>query len=73
MEVSSEIQPIAIKIWRPANISISLLGSSWYSDIFWFLFLPFTVIYIQWLPILSKNEEVSDLKQVTTSLYTGIY
>ena len=44
-----QMQPIYISIWRPTpiRISTSVLGSRWWSDLFWFLVVPFTVFTIK--------------------------
>ncbi len=44
-----QMQPIFIRATRPPpiNISTSVLGSRWWSDLFWFLFVPFTIFNIK--------------------------
>ncbi|XP_023220700.1 ancient ubiquitous protein 1-like [Centruroides sculpturatus] len=53
------IQPIILKVYRPAgvNISPSIIGSSWYSDLFWMFFVPFTWFDIKYLPVMIRKDE----------------
>ncbi|KAK6622109.1 hypothetical protein RUM44_001916 [Polyplax serrata] len=60
-KLSCLIQPVAIKIWRPplTDISPSVINTSWSSDIFWFLFVPFTVFKIKYIPVIKQEENES--------------
>ncbi|CAI4224844.1 unnamed protein product [Auanema sp. JU1783] len=58
-EVSDSIQPISLHVWRPIQVNSSILGATWWSDVFWFMFLPMTVIHLKWLPVLRRNEDES--------------
>ncbi|VDP07275.1 unnamed protein product [Heligmosomoides polygyrus] len=57
-EVSDQVQPLALRISRPfLNVSPSVLGSTWWSDVAWFAFLPFSVYHLTWLPVVQKREQ----------------
>lgn len=46
--IETPMQPIYITVYRPLlPISVSVLGSRWWSDLFWFLVVPFTVFTIK--------------------------
>jgi len=53
------IQPVVIQIVRPSifTISSSVLGSQWWADIFWFLFVPFSLFRIRFLDIVKQTED----------------
>lgn len=60
------ITPIAITLKRPfiTDISPSVLGGRWWIDLFWFLFVPFTVFKIRILKTEFQGESES-LKDFT--------
>ena len=43
------VQPVSIQIWRPpfTDVAASALATGFWADIFWFLFVPFTVFTIK--------------------------
>lgn len=43
--VSDNLQPVVVTTKRPpfANVNLSVLGSKRIFEIFWFLFVPFTI------------------------------
>ena len=45
--LDTPMQPIVISVWRPIKVSPSVLGSRWWSDLFWFLIVPFSVFTIK--------------------------
>ncbi|XP_050477140.1 lipid droplet-regulating VLDL assembly factor AUP1-like [Bombus huntii] len=51
--IEASVQPVAIKAWRPEFISIHLtsLASRRWIDIFWFMFVPYTVFIFKYLKI----------------------
>jgi len=57
--ISDSLQPVAITIKRPsfANINLSVLGSRNISEIFWFLFVPFTKFEYKLLEVINRCEE----------------
>ncbi|CAD6190278.1 unnamed protein product [Caenorhabditis auriculariae] len=58
-EVADRVQPVAVRVWRPAlwAVAPAHIASTWWSDVFFFFALPFTVINITFLPSLQKNQE----------------
>lgn len=60
-EVSSVVQPVSVRVWRPYpwKVSVSVLGSSWWTDLFYFFALPFTVITVEYLPKMERRENES--------------
>ncbi|XP_019615147.1 PREDICTED: ancient ubiquitous protein 1-like [Branchiostoma belcheri] len=57
----SAVQPIAISVSQPLfSIGVCLLGSSWWADLFWFLFVPATVFNIRFLPSVHREEDTAE-------------
>ncbi|XP_017876487.1 ancient ubiquitous protein 1-like [Ceratina calcarata] len=72
--VEASVQPIAIKAWRPdfVPIGLSSLASRWWTDVFWFMFVPYTVFTIKYLRT-KQNPDCEALvrdveKDIATSL-----
>ncbi|XP_043259718.1 lipid droplet-regulating VLDL assembly factor AUP1-like [Colletes gigas] len=72
--IETSVQPVTIKTWRPEFIPIHVtsLGSTWWTDIFWFMFVPYTVFTFKYLKI-KKNVDCEVLareveKDIATSL-----
>ncbi|CAL7943344.1 unnamed protein product [Xylocopa violacea] len=72
--IEEYVQPIAIKAWRPDFIPIRLtsLASKWWTDMFWFMFVPYTVFTFKYLKI-KRNTDCEVLvreveKDIATSL-----
>ncbi|XP_023013564.2 lipid droplet-regulating VLDL assembly factor AUP1 [Leptinotarsa decemlineata] len=65
-EVSSKIQPICITIERSLlDISVTTLGSSYFSDLFYFMFCPLTIYKLKFLPSLErKSTSNSDFAEI---------
>lgn len=60
-EVATRIQPVCITVERPIiDIATSILGSNYWSDIFYFLFCPFTNFKLRFLASLEKKSTSSD-------------
>ncbi|XP_067133735.1 lipid droplet-regulating VLDL assembly factor AUP1-like isoform X2 [Centruroides vittatus] len=53
------VQPVLITVSRLPllDISPSTLDSRWWSDIFWFLFTPFTFFTLRYLPYMDKKPD----------------
>ncbi|CAL2038297.1 unnamed protein product [Caenorhabditis brenneri] len=66
-EVSSVVQPVSVRVWRPYpwKVAVSVLGATWWSDLFYFFALPFTVISVEYLPKMEKkdNESLEEFTQ----------
>uniref|UniRef100_A0A8R1DIU3 CUE domain-containing protein n=1 Tax=Caenorhabditis japonica TaxID=281687 RepID=A0A8R1DIU3_CAEJA len=60
-EIAPVVQPVAVRVWRPNpwKVAVSVLGATWWIDLFYFFALPFTVISVEYLPIMERNEEES--------------
>ncbi|XP_054013949.1 lipid droplet-regulating VLDL assembly factor AUP1-like [Hylaeus anthracinus] len=72
--IESSVQPVIIKTWRPEFIPIRVtsLASTWWADVFWFMFVPYTVFTFKYLKI-KKNVDCEVLvreveKDIATSL-----
>ncbi|XP_003691675.1 ancient ubiquitous protein 1 [Apis florea] len=72
--IKASVQPVAIKAWRPEFTSIHLtsLTSRWWIDVFWFMFVPYTVFTFKYLKI-KQNPDCEVLvreveKDIATSL-----
>uniref|UniRef100_A0A0N5ABZ0 CUE domain-containing protein n=1 Tax=Syphacia muris TaxID=451379 RepID=A0A0N5ABZ0_9BILA len=57
-EVSDVVQPVLITVYRPlfGSLTPSVLGGSWWQDVFYFLFVPFTIIKVTWLPPMRRQK-----------------
>ncbi|EFO20666.1 hypothetical protein LOAG_07822 [Loa loa] len=72
-EVTDSVQPVLISVYRPffGNIAVSVLGGAWWQDIFYFLFVPFTVMKVRWLhPLHRKKSSDSNKPSETTEEFT---
>lgn len=51
--IETSVQPVAIKITRPAiaSVKVTSLASTWWTDVFWFMFVPYTVVILKYLKI----------------------
>ncbi|XP_076662176.1 lipid droplet-regulating VLDL assembly factor AUP1-like isoform X1 [Halictus rubicundus] len=58
--IKPSIQPIAIKAWRSEFIPIRVtsLASTWWTDVFWFMFVPYTVFTFKYLKVKSNADSV---------------
>eukprot|EP00058_Branchiostoma_floridae_P023572 XP_002609062.1 hypothetical protein BRAFLDRAFT_283288 [Branchiostoma floridae] len=54
------VQPIAISVSRPLFSIGCLPGSSWWADLFWFLFTPATVFTLRFLPSVHREEDSAE-------------
>lgn len=53
---SSKIQPISIEVCRPfLDISVNTLGSTYWQNVFFFMFSPCTIYTLKFLPALEKK------------------
>lgn len=57
----TSVQPVALSVWRPgiADLAPSPLASRPWTDLFWFLFVPFTLFTVRYLPCVQKREDES--------------
>lgn len=51
--IESSVQPVAIRATRPAiaSVQVTSLASTWWTDVFWFMFVPYTVFTLKYLKI----------------------
>ncbi|XP_059489789.1 lipid droplet-regulating VLDL assembly factor AUP1-like [Neocloeon triangulifer] len=61
LEGVKKVQPVAIQIWRPPTASVSpcVIGSPWWMEMLWILFVPCTVFCLRYLPAIVKSEKES--------------
>ncbi|XP_071442000.1 lipid droplet-regulating VLDL assembly factor AUP1-like isoform X2 [Hetaerina americana] len=54
----TSVQPVALSVWRPGitDLAPSPLASRPWMDLFWFLFVPFTLFTVRYLPCVQKKE-----------------
>ncbi|KAK7582684.1 hypothetical protein V9T40_014129 [Parthenolecanium corni] len=59
---AESVQPVCLYLKRPSLIDIkpSVLGSSWYSDYFWFFFVPYSIYSVKYLPVIEKIDGEED-------------
>ncbi|KAM8939645.1 lipid droplet-regulating VLDL assembly factor AUP1 [Pelodytes ibericus] len=57
--LSDCIQPLSLRVRRPF-ISATVAGCPWVIELFWMLFIPFTIYQVRWLPPLSRSPRESD-------------
>ncbi|XP_046565711.1 lipid droplet-regulating VLDL assembly factor AUP1-like [Haliotis rubra] len=57
-ELGHLIQPITIQASRVEifKINVSTVKSTWWSDLFWCLFVPYTIFKLRYLPVTEKKE-----------------
>ncbi|KAL5021032.1 hypothetical protein ScPMuIL_000187, partial [Solemya velum] len=56
-ELGQPVQPISIRVSRYIfHISLTTIHSDWWSDLFWCLFVPFTVYQLRFLPVEEKQD-----------------
>ncbi|XP_050429472.1 lipid droplet-regulating VLDL assembly factor AUP1-like [Adelges cooleyi] len=65
--ISDVLQPVVIKTRRPsfADVNLSVLGSSWFTEIFWFFFVPYTVFEYKLLRVIERSEDESNEAMIT--------
>lgn len=51
--IETSVQPVAIKASRPqfVPVHITSLASTWWTEVFWFMFVPYTVFTLKYLKI----------------------
>lgn len=72
--IETSVQPVAIKTWRPefTPIRVTSLTSTWWADVFWFMFVPYTIFTFKYLKV-QKNADCEVLvreveKDIATTL-----
>ncbi|OCT96447.1 hypothetical protein XELAEV_18008653mg [Xenopus laevis] len=57
--LSDSVQPLSLTVQRPL-IAVAVSGCSWVTELFWLLFIPFTVYQVRWLPSVCRLPRESD-------------
>lgn len=59
VETTTKIQPAVIRVWRPAiaDIAVTVVAASELWDIFFYLFVPFTVFTVRYLNVVEVNKD----------------
>lgn len=72
-QFSTKVQPICITVERPfLNISVTTLGSSYFSDVFFFMFSPLTNYRLRFLsPLEKKNQSDSEFAEAVRHSVAG--
>ncbi|XP_075214709.1 lipid droplet-regulating VLDL assembly factor AUP1-like isoform X2 [Lycorma delicatula] len=63
-KISDNVQPVTIKTTRPSfgDVTCDVLGSSFISELFWFLFCPSTLFTLRYLPVIQKEADETEEK-----------
>ncbi|CAK9816817.1 Lipid droplet-regulating VLDL assembly factor AUP1 [Anthophora plagiata] len=72
--IDASIQPVAIKASRPEFIPIRLtsLASRWWIDVFWFMFVPYTVFTFKYLKIKQNTDYNVLVREVEKDIATTL-
>lgn len=72
--IETSVQPVAIKAWRPefTSISLSSLASTWWTDVFWFMFVPYTVFTIKYLKIKQNADPEVLVREIEKDIATSL-
>ncbi|CAK9832415.1 Lipid droplet-regulating VLDL assembly factor AUP1 [Anthophora retusa] len=72
--IDASIQPVAIKASRPEFIPIRVtsLASRWWIDVFWFMFVPYTVFTFKYLKIKQNTDYNVLVREVEKDIATSL-
>ncbi|KOC61777.1 Ancient ubiquitous protein 1, partial [Habropoda laboriosa] len=72
--IEASIQPVAIKASRPEFIPIHLtsLASRWWTDVFWFMFVPYTIFTFKYLKIKQNTDGKALVREVEQDIATSL-
>lgn len=61
--IQPSIQPVVIKARRPNLVGIKLtsLASTWWMDVFWFMYVPYTVLTLKYLKVKRSTTDTESL------------
>lgn len=64
--IETSVQPVAIKASRSEFVPVHLtsLASTWWTDVFWFMFVPYTVFILKYLKIRRNPEHEILVREV---------
>ncbi|XP_067936544.1 lipid droplet-regulating VLDL assembly factor AUP1-like [Watersipora subatra] len=58
--ISDSVQPVVLQASRPMSIAMTTIRSNVLSDIFWFIFTPYTVFTVRYLPVEMRGEQTAE-------------
>ncbi|XP_031825854.1 lipid droplet-regulating VLDL assembly factor AUP1-like [Nomia melanderi] len=72
--IEPSVQPIAIKAWRPEFIPIRVtsLASTWWADVFWFMFVPYTVFTFKYLKVMRNTDSEVLVREIEKDIATTL-
>ncbi|KAG7200326.1 hypothetical protein KM043_017788 [Ampulex compressa] len=64
--IETSVQPVALSAWRPefASVHLTSLASTWWTDVFWFMFVPYTVFTLKYLKVKRNTEYETLVREV---------
>lgn len=64
--IETSVQPVAIKASRPqfVPVHITSLASTWWTEVFWFMFVPYTVFTLKYLKIRRNPDHETLVREV---------
>ncbi|XP_066585073.1 lipid droplet-regulating VLDL assembly factor AUP1-like [Prorops nasuta] len=72
--IESSVQPVTIKASRPEPISVHLtsVASTWWTDVFWFMFVPYTIFTLKCLKIRRNTNHDTLVREVEADIATDL-
>lgn len=72
--IEQSVQPVAIKTWRPDFVPVRLtaMASAWWIDVFWFMFVPYTVFIIKYLKRKTNADYEVLVREVEKDIATAL-
>lgn len=80
--IESSVQPVVLQATRPEFVDIQLtsIAATWWTDVMWFMFVPYTVFTIKFLPVKRNTnadvlvreveKEIATVLKIVTSSHT---
>lgn len=80
--IESSVQPVVLKARRAQILGVNLtsVSSTWWTDIFWFMFVPYTIFTLKYLKVKSNSNhevlarqverDIAKVLDIRTSNYT---
>lgn len=70
--IERSVQPIVLQAWRPefACIRLTSIASTWWTDVFWFMFVPCTVFTLTYLNLRRNDDHQALAAQVERDIAT---
>ena len=72
--IEASVQPVALKVQRPEFIPICVtsLASTWWTDVFWFMFVPYTVFTFKYLKVKKNTDSEILVREVEKDIATSL-